>query len=138
MKTCFWLLTLLILLSSAASLAGQGDAKPAHPTSFIESRQGNHPDGPDMIGHATISKDDTLMCMLVGVYDETHQAKTACVVTFKGAGKLTLAQGQFVKSTADSDVSLECAGRVPRRCMIEVNDPVNQPPLKQEARSSLP
>ncbi len=137
MKTCFRLLVALILLSSAVVLAGQSDANPVHPTSFIESRQGNHPDGPDMIGHATISKDDTLMCMLVEVYDETHQAKTACVVTFKGAGKLVLAQGQFVKSGADSEVSLEGSGREPRRCMIEVNDPVNQPPGKQAAKSSL-
>jgi hypothetical protein len=136
LKTCFRLLVPLILLSTSLVLAGQDDGRPAHPTSFIESRQGNHPDGPDMIGHATISKDDTLMCMLVGVYDETHQAKTACVVTFKGAGKLTLAHGQFVKSTADSEVSLECWGRVPRRCMIEVNDPVNQPPVRQAAKSS--
>jgi hypothetical protein len=134
LKSHFAGLMSLLLLCGAASLVGQDEPKAVHRTSFIESRQGNHPDGPDMIGHATISKDDTLMCMLVEVYDETHQAKTACVVTFKGAGKLVLAQGQFVKSAADSEVSLECSGRVPRRCMIEVNDPGNQPPSKQAAR----
>jgi len=136
-KISFSILVSLLLICSAASPAEQGEAEPVHPTSFIESRQGNHPNGPDMIGRATISKDDTLMCMLVEVYDETHQAKTACVVTFKGAGKLILTQGQFVKSAADSEVSLECSGRVPRRCMIEVNDPVNQPPGKQAARHRL-
>ncbi len=137
MKISFSILTSLLVVCSAASPAEQGDAKPVHPTSFIESRQGNHPNGPDMIGRATISKDDTLMCMLVEVYDETHHAKTACLVTFKDAGKLILAQGQFVKSVADSEVSLECSGRAPRRCMLEVNDPVNQPPGKQAARPML-
>jgi hypothetical protein len=134
LKPYFSASILLLFLCAAATLVGQEEPKPVHPTSFIESRQGNHPGGPDMVGHASISKDDTLMCMLVEVYDETHQAKTACAVTFKGAGKLVLVQGQFVKSAADSEVSLECSGRVPRRCMIEVNDPVNQPPVRHEER----
>lgn len=84
-----------------------------------------------MIGHASISKDDTLMCMLVEVYDETHTASTACVVKFKDGTKRVLTHGQFMKSPQDGDVLLECSGHAPRRCMIEVNDPVNQPPVKK-------
>ena len=122
----------LVVLCSVASLAAQDEPKPAHPTSFIVSRQGNNPDGPDMIGHANVSKDDTLWCMLVGVYDETHQAKTACVVKFRDGTKIVLAHGQFVKLPGDNEVSLTCTGHVPRRCMIEVNDPVNQPPVKSQ------
>jgi len=120
----------LVVLFSGVLLAAQDEPKPFHPTSFIESRQGNHPDGPDMIGHASVSKDDTLFCMLVEVYDETHQAKTTCVVKFRGGTKIVLAHGQFVRLPGDNEVSLTCAGHVPRRCMIAVNDPVNQPPVK--------
>ena len=88
-----------------------------------------------MIGHASVSKDDTLFCMLVEVYDEIHQAKTACVVKFKDGTKIVLAQGHFVKLLGDNEVSLTCASRVPRRCMIEINDPTNQPPaMKSERR----
>jgi hypothetical protein len=134
LKTCF--LTLLLILCSSAYLAGQDEPKPVRQTSFIESRQGNHPDGPDVIGHATISIDDTLMCMLVEVYDETHQASTACVVKFKDGTKHVLTNGQFVKSAVDGEVALECSGRVPRRCMIEVNDPVNQSPGRQGGSGS--
>lgn len=131
LKTYFAASILLLAVLSAASLAAQDEPKPAHPTSFIESRQGNHPDDPDMIGHAPVSKDDTLWCMLVGVYDETHQATTACVVKFKDGTKIVLPHGQFVKLPGDDEVSLTCSGRVPRRCMLEVNDPVNQPPVKK-------
>jgi hypothetical protein len=131
-KSCFSTLIPLVVLFSAAALAAQDQPKPAHPTSFIESRQGNHPDGPDVIGQAKVSKDDTLWCMLVGVYDETHTASTACVVKFKDGTKHVLAHGQFVKLPDDNEVSLTCAGHVPRRCMIEVNDPVNQPPVKSQ------
>jgi hypothetical protein len=129
LKTCFRLLIPLIFLSVTASVAGQDEPKPVHHTSFIESRQGNHPDG-DITGHASVSKDDTLMCMLVGVYDETHTAATACVVKFKEGSQRTLAFKEFMKVPTDSEISLVCSGQVPRRCMIEVNDPVNQPPGK--------
>jgi hypothetical protein len=70
--------------------------------------------------------------MLTGVYDETHTASTTCVIKFKDGGKIVLAHGQFIKVPEDNEVSLTCSGRVPRRCMIEVNDPVNQPPVKSQ------
>jgi hypothetical protein len=125
---------LAILFVSSASLAAQDEPKPTHHTSFIESRQGNNPDGPDVIAHATVSQDDTLMCTLVGVIDETHQASTACVVKFKDGGQRTLAFKEFMKVSTDSEISLECSGHVPRHCVIEVNDPVNQPPGKLAGR----
>jgi hypothetical protein len=62
----------LLVVCSTASLAAQDEPRPVHPVSFVESRQGNHPDGPDLIAQATVSKDDTLMCMSVEVYDETQ------------------------------------------------------------------
>ena len=130
MRTYFAASISLLGLCAGASLVAQDEPKPAHPTSFVETRQGNHPDGPDLIAHAIISKDDTLICMSVEVYDETHKASTACVVKFKDGSKRTLASGQFMKVPADEEISLECSGHVPRRCMIEVNDPVNQPPAK--------
>jgi hypothetical protein len=124
----------LFILGFAASLAAEDEPKLAHPTSFLETRQGHHPDGPDKIGHASVSKDDTLMCMSVEVYDETHQASTACVVKFKDGSKRTLASAQLLKIPEDGEVTLLCSGSVPRRCMIEVNDPVNQPPVRRAAR----
>ena len=130
MKFYFSTLIPLVVLYSTTSLVAQDDPRPIHRTSFIESRQGNHPNGPDMIGHASVSKDDTLLCMLVEVYDETHIASTSCVVKFKDGSKRTLTSGQFMKSQEDGEMSLACSGRVPRRGMIEVNDPVNQPPVR--------
>ena len=59
MKGSFFSWTVLLLLT-AISLAGQTKAKP-RPTSFIESRQGNHTDGPDTIGHRTVSEADTVL-----------------------------------------------------------------------------
>ncbi len=129
MKTCFSASLSLLVLCGAASLVGQDELKPVRQTSFIESRQGNHPDGP-----AAISKNDTLICMLVEVYDETHQASTACVIKFKDGSQRVLNHGEFMKSAVDSEVSLQCSGRVPRRCIIEVNDPVNQPPVHHAER----
>ena len=70
------------------------------------------------------------MCMSVEVYDETHQASTACVVKFKDGTKHTFTGGEFMKVREDGEFSLECSGHVPRRCVIEVNDPVSQPPVK--------
>lgn len=127
MKTYFFalfLLPFLYRLCCAAALPGQDEPRPARHTSFIESRQGNHPDEPDIIGHASVSRSDSLMCMLVGVYDETHQASTACVVEFRDKNaKYTLTSGQSMQSPADGELFLECAGQVPRRCMVEVNPP---------------
>jgi len=120
----------LLILCLAASVSAQDEPKPVHRTSFIHSRQGNYPDGPDEIAHASVSKDDTLMCMLVGVYDETHKASTACVVKFKDGGQRTLAFKEFMRVPTDGEMSLECSGQAPRHCVIEVNDPVNQPPGK--------
>ena len=126
MKNCFAASISLLLLCASAILAAQDEIKPVHRTLFVESRQGNHPDGPDMIRHAAVAKDDTLMCMLVEVYDETHKASTACIVNFKNGSKRTLAFNQFMKVASETEISLECSGDMPRRCMIEVNDPANQ------------
>lgn len=116
----------LLLLLAAVSLAGQTKPKP---TSYIESRQGNHPDGPDMIGHRTVSEGDTLLCMLVEVYDESHQSSTACVIRFAGGPKHTLTFKETMLVPQDTEAYLECAGDKPRRCMIKVNAPIpNQSP----------
>ncbi|MGB2607066.1 MAG: hypothetical protein WBC78_25910 [Candidatus Sulfotelmatobacter sp.] len=114
-------LTLLLLLV-AVSVAGQTKTKP-RPTSFIESRQGNHPDGPDMIGHGKVSQGDTVMCMLVEVYDESHQSSTACMIRFGDGPKHTLAFNDSIPAPQDSDACLECAGDKPRRCKVVVNPP---------------
>ena len=111
-------LTLLLLLT-AISLAGQTQTKP-RPTSFIESREGNHPDGPDMIGHRTISQGDTVLCTLVEVYDESHQSSTSCVIRFGDGPKHTLAFNESMPVPQDSEVYLECAGDKPRRCLVQV------------------
>ena len=124
----------LLVVCGTAFISAQDPPKPVHRTSFIESRQGNRPDGPDKIGHAAVLKDDTLMCMSVEVYDETNTAQTACVVRFKDGSKRVLSHGEFLKASADGDGSLECSGLVPRRCIIEVNDPVNQPPVQKAKR----
>src|SRR5215469_3129536 len=121
-------LTLLLLFASV-SVAGQTKTK-ARPTSYIESRQGNHPDGPDIIGHETVSQADKLSCMLVEVYDESHQSSTACVVRFGKAPKHTLAFQESMDVPEDSEAYLECAGDKPRRCMVIVNPP---PTAKQSS-----
>ncbi|SRR5579871_1985790 len=119
---------ILLLLLAAVSLAGQTTTKP-RPTSYIESRQGNHPDGPDMIGHGTVSDGDTLLCMLVEVYDESHRSSTACVIRFADGSKHTLAFKETMLVPQDTEAYLECAGDKPRRCMIKVNSPIlNQSP----------
>jgi hypothetical protein len=112
----------VLLLVAAVSVAGQTKTKP-RPTSYIESRQGNHPDGPDIIGHATVSQADRLMCMLVEVYDESRQSSTACVVRFGKGPKHTLALQESMDVPQDSEAYLECAGDKPRRCMVIVNPP---------------
>ena len=119
-------LTLLLLLLAALAVAAQTKTK-LRPTSFIESRQGHHPDGPDMIGHAQVSQGDTLMCMLVEVYDESHQASTACMVRFGDGTKHTLAFNESMPIPQDGEAYLECAGDKPRRCMVEVNPPPAKP-----------
>lgn len=113
---------ILLVLVGVLSAAGQTKAK-LRPSSRIESREGNHPEGPDMIGHAKVSQGDTLMCMLVEVYDETHQSSTACMIRFGDGPRHTLAFGQSISAPQDSDAYLECAGDKPRRCMVKVNPP---------------
>ncbi len=110
-----------LLLLAAVSVAGQ--TKP-RPTSFIESRQGNHSDGPDMVGHRTVSTGDAVQCMLVEVYDEAHQSSTACMIRFGDGPKHTLAFKESMLVPRDTEAYLECAGDKPRRCMIEVNPPI--------------
>jgi hypothetical protein len=108
----------LLLLLAAVSVAGQ--TKP-RPTSYIESRQGNQPDGPDMIGHRTVSEGDTLLCMLVEVYEESHQSSTDCVIRFADGPKHRLAFKKSMLAPQDTEAYLECSGDKPRRCMIKVN-----------------
>jgi hypothetical protein len=119
------------IISVAQPLVGQAFTSTVRSTSFVESRQGHHPGGPDRIGHGIVSQEDVLMCVLVGVYDETHKAQTACVVKFKEEFQVTLKQGQSIQSPENGEFSLICRGQVPRRCMIEVNPP----PAKIAARS---
>lgn len=128
MKGSCFSLTLLLLLATV-NFAGQSKAKPG-PTSFIESRQGNHPDRPDMIGHRKLSLGDTVMCMLVEVYDKSHQSSTACMIRFGNGPKHTLAFHESMLTPQDGDAYLECAGDKPRRCMLEVN-----PPAASQSRS---
>jgi len=112
MKGSFLNWTVLLLLP-AVGVASQ--TKP-RPTSFIESRQGNHPNGPDTIGHGKVSQGDTLMCLLVETYDlENQRPSTACLVRF-GIGKQhTLAFHESMFAPEDSEAYLECAGDKPRR-----------------------
>lgn len=127
MKPFLAISTVLFVVSSTASVIGQDASRTIRPTSFVESRQGNHPDGPDSIGHASITQYDILMCMLVEVYDETHRSQTACVLKFKDGPQRTLNQGESMLSYQSGEFSLECRGRRPRRCMIEVNPPPVKP-----------
>ena len=120
----------LLLLLAALGVAGQTTAK-LKPSSRIESRQGNHPDGPDMIGHAKVSQGDTLMCTLVEVYDE-NQSSTACVIRFGDGPRHTLGFGKSILAPQDSDAYLECAGDKPRRCMVKVNPPPANPAPAQD------
>ena len=126
-RSCASFIPLLLL----AALTVDGQAKPkVRPSSFIESRQGNHPDGPDMIGHTKVSQGDSLMCMLVEVYDES-QSSTACMIRFGNGPKHTLAFQQSMPVPQDSDAYLECTGEKPRRCKVEVNPPPASPSSDQ-------
>lgn len=123
MKTRSCMLISLLVLWSAASPVGQVGLEPSPHAPFLESRQGNHPNGPDRIDHASVSKGANLRCVLVEVYDETHKASTACVVKFgDGDGqKYTLAFNQSMRSPHEGEAYLECLGDKPRRCRIQVN-----------------
>lgn len=84
-----------------------------------------------MIGHGTVSQGDTVPCMLVEVYDESHQSSTACVIRFGDGPKHTLAFNESLPAPQDSEAHLECAGDKPRRCRVEVNPPTaNQSPVR--------
>lgn len=127
-RSCSTLIALFLL--AAITAAGQSKAKP-RPTSFIETRQGNHPDGPDVIGHGKVSKGDTLLCKLVEVYDKNPQSSTACMIRFGDGPQHTLEFNQSMPAPQDSDACLECAGDKPRRCMLEVNpEPASPAPAK--------
>ena len=115
---------ILLCLMCAPSMMGQETPKLSGPLPSLESRQGHHPDGPDVIAHMTVSTGDTLRCDLVEVYDETHSGQTACVIRYKDATKYTLTLGQSMQSPKDGTVSLECRGDKPRRCKVTVNVPV--------------
>jgi len=121
LKTRSCMMISLLVLWSAASPAGQVGSEPAPHTPFLESRQGNHPNGPDLIGHRSVSKGATLQCYLVEVYDETNKASTACVVKFGDGQKYTLAFHRSMRSPQDGELYLEWLGGKPRRCGLKVN-----------------
>jgi hypothetical protein len=84
-----------------------------------------------MIGHGKVSQGDTMMCMLVEVYDESHQSSTACMIRLGDGPKHTLTFNESTPAPQDSDIYLECAGDKPRRCMVEVNPPTaNRSPVQ--------
>lgn len=114
MKTWSAALIRLLILLGPCFLAGQAGVSP----NSIESRQGHHPDGPDVIGHAHILKGAKLECIQVEVYDETHQASTSCVVRFEDGADHTLAFGQSMQSPQEGRMWLECSGNLPRRCKV--------------------
>lgn len=109
-----------LLLLAGVGLAGQTTPRPY---SFIESRQGHHPSGPDTIGHKTVSQGDVVLCVMVEVYDASQQSSTACVVRFGDGPKHTLEIDESLTAPQDSEAYLECAGKIPRRCKVEVNPP---------------
>jgi hypothetical protein len=121
LKTRLYISIPFLVLYGAASVAGQTDSKPVPRTSFLESRQGNHPYGPDVIDHTSVSKGATLHCDMVEVYDETHKASTACVIRIGGGDKYTLTFGQVMRSPQEGELYLECLGDKPRRCRLKVN-----------------
>ena len=117
---------IVLLLLATLSVTGQTKTN-LRPSARIESRQGNHPDGPDMIGHAKVSQGDRLMCTLVEVYDESHESATSCMIRFGPGPRHTLAFGESVSAPQNGDAYLECAGDKPRRCMVKVNPPLTNP-----------
>jgi len=121
LKAYFSMPIALLVVCGGAFLAGQDEAKPPRHTSLIESRQGHYPSGPDVIGHAPVLKGDTVRCVLVGVYDETHSSSTSCVLKLANHGEYTLAQGQSMQSPEQGELFLECSGDKPRRCIAQLN-----------------
>jgi hypothetical protein len=121
LKTRLCVLISFLVLCGTASVAGQADTKPVPRASFLESRQGHHPYGPDLIDHAAVSKDATLHCDLVEVYDDTHKASTACIIKFGDGEKYALTFGQVMRSPQEGELYLECLGDKPRRCGLKVN-----------------
>jgi hypothetical protein len=86
-----------------------------------------------MIGHAKVSQGDTVMCMLVELYDESHQSSTACMIRFGDGPKHTLAFKESMPAPQDSEAYLECAGDKPRRCEVVVNPPPTANPSPTQA-----
>lgn len=119
MKACLILLCFMCVPS-----VGQENPKPSRSPSSLESRQGHHPDGPDLIGRMTVSTGATLKCDLTEIYDETHNEQSACIIRYKDGTKYTLTFGQSMQSPKDGTVYLECGGDKPRRCKVTVNVPV--------------
>jgi hypothetical protein len=126
-RSCPGLILLLLLM--APNFAAQTKTKP-RPSSFIESRQGNHPEGPDMIGHGHVAQGDAVICMMVEVYDESYQSSTACMIRFGAGPQHTLAFKESTPAPQGGEAYLECAGDKPRRCRVMVNPPptANQNP----------
>jgi hypothetical protein len=123
------ILLILLLLFAAAGVAGQARTR-TRPTSFIETRQANDPDGPDVTGHGKVSQGDTLLCKLVSVYEDgANQTSSNCMIRFGGGPRHTLAFNQSMRAPQDGEAYLECAGDRPRRCIVEVNPwPSASPP----------
>jgi hypothetical protein len=121
LKILFLALTLSLSMHSPEFVLGQDDSKASQRTFRIETRQGNNPGYPDVTGHGPVSKGDSLRCVLVGVYDETHSSSTSCVLRFAKHEDYTLAGGQSLQSPVKGELYLECSGDKPRLCIVQVN-----------------
>ena len=108
----------LLLLLAASNVSGQTKPEPRM-IAYVESRQGNHPDGAGTVGHAKVSKGDTLRCTMVSVYDKSNET-TACMIRFGSGPKHTLALGESMSAPEDGEAYLECAGDKPRECTVKV------------------
>jgi len=121
LKILFLALALSLSMRSPESVLEQDDSKTIQPTFRIETRQGNYHGNSDVTGHGPVSKGDSLKCVLVGVYDETHSSSTSCVLRFAKHGDYTLAGGKSLQSPEQGELYLECSGDKPRRCIVQVN-----------------
>jgi hypothetical protein len=86
----------------------------------VETHQGGHPDGPDVIAHFSVSTGSRVECIKAEVYDEDHRGPLACVVKFDDGSNFTLAVGQIAFSPNDGEAALECLGTKPRLCQIRI------------------
>jgi hypothetical protein len=121
LKILLLALALSFIMRSPRPLLGQVGSTTGQRTFRIETRQGTYLGGSDVMGHGSVSKADSLKCMLVEVVDETHTSSTSCVLRFAKHGNYTLAGGQSLQSPVQGELHLECSGDKPRRCIVQVN-----------------